>query len=250
MIKAIELTNATGKIIRGLYDLPDNFNGEIVVMYHGFTGNKAEHACHFRNFSRILSIEGFASLRFDFSGNGESDGEFKDFTMDTMMSEAQQILDYAFNLKNVKKVNLLGYSMGGAVCSMLSAIYQNKINKILLWSPAGNITEIIRNCFDGGEKLENGNSLYGYFEMSKEMYDSTYKYNEFLNIEKYTNPVLLIHGRCDKAVNYLYSMKYSVTYYNAIVHIINGAGHGYDKVSERDELYSQSLKFFKKEYTI
>ena len=38
-------------------------------------------------------------------------------------------------------------------------------------------------------------------------------------------------------------MRYAVKYPNAQVHIIDGAGHGYDKVEERDELYSKSLEF-------
>ena len=47
MVKHIELINKQGMTLRGYLDYPDNFNGEIVVMYHGFTGNKTEHAKHF-----------------------------------------------------------------------------------------------------------------------------------------------------------------------------------------------------------
>lgn len=250
MIKHIEIVNEWGKTLRGYLDMPDNFKGELVVMFHGFTGNKSEHANHFHNFSKILSTNGFASLRMDFSGNGESDGEFSEFTMDTMMSEAKQIVEYAFAVSKVKKVVLLGFSMGGAVAGMLSGFYGNRISKVVLWSAAANICEKIRQCFDNGEKLENGNSLHGYFELSKEMYDSTFKYDTYKDISNFTNPVLIIHGRADKAVEYLYSMKYSVSYYNSVAHIIDGCGHGYDKVSERDELYKKSIDFLLKDYKI
>lgn len=246
MIKHIELVNQWGKTLRGYLDLPENFNGEMFVMFHGFTGNKSEHAYHFRNISRLMSKEGYASIRLDFSGNGESDGEFKDFTFDTMISEAKQIIDFAFNYPKVEKVSLLGFSMGGGVSAIMAQEYGNKLSKLVLWSPSGNIIQLIKNRFENGVELENGNKLTGgYFELSKEMYESVCsgKYYPMENLDKYTNPVLLVHGRNDQAVPYLISMKYALKFYNSNVHIVNGAGHGYDKVSERDELYNATMKF-------
>ena len=250
MVKHVEIINKDNKTLRGYLDYPDGAK-EIVVMYHGFTGNKSEHAYHFRNFSRILSKNGIASIRLDFSGNGESDGEFKEFTMDTMIAEAKQIFEYAKKLEGIEKVDLLGFSMGGGVSTILSSIYGNEINKLVLWSAAGEICEHIRSHFEKGIKLENGNSVIGsYFELSKEMYDSTYNYDPFKGINIYTNPVLLVHGRADQAVNYLTSMKYAVTYKNAITHIIDGCNHGYDKLSEQKDLYDTSLAFLLNDYSI
>lgn len=248
MIKHIELVNEWGKTLRGYLDMPENFNGELIVMFHGFTGNKSEHAYHFRNISRIMSKEGFASMRLDFSGNGESDGEFKDFTFDTLYSEAKQMIDFALNYQGVKKVSLLGFSMGGGVSTLMAQEYGNKISKLILWSPAGNITTLIKNRFENGVELENGNKLTaGYFELSKEMYESVIsgKYNPMDNLDKFTNPVLLVHGRNDQAVSYLISMRYALKFYNSLVHIVDGSGHGYDKISEREELYGKTMQFLK-----
>ncbi len=243
MVKHVEIVNKNGNILRGYLNLPDNFNGDIVVMFHGFTGNKTEHAKHFLNFSRIISEYGYASLRMDFYGNGESDGDFKDFTMDTLMSDAEIIINSAFNIQGVKKVTLLGFSMGGGVATYMSAKYGNKISKVLLWSAAVNINDIIRRAFENSPKLENGNAQFGTFELSEEMYETLDKYNTLEGVSKFTNPVMLIHGRCDKAVDYLNSVRTTVLYLNSRLHIINGAGHGYDANSERDELYKKSLEF-------
>ncbi len=243
MIKHVEIVNKTGNILRGYLDMPENFNGDLVVMFHGFTGNKTEHAKHFLNFSRIISKYGFASLRMDFYGNGESDGEFKDFTMDTLMSDAEIIINSAFNVPNVKKITLLGFSMGGAVTTCMTSRYGNKISKAILWSAAANINELIRYKFENNPKLENGNVMFGTFELSQEMYDSLDKYDPLEGLDKFTNPVLLVHGRNDKSVNYLYSPRISVLYHNSRLHIIDGAGHGYDAINERDDLYKVSLEF-------
>ena len=53
MMKHVEIVNKDGKVLRGYYSDPENFNGDVVVCFHGFTGNKTEHACHFRNIARL-----------------------------------------------------------------------------------------------------------------------------------------------------------------------------------------------------
>lgn len=243
MIKHVEIVNKNGNVLRGYLDYPENFNGELIVYFHGFTGNKTEHAKHFLNFSRIISKYGYASLRMDFYGNGESDGDFKDFTMDTLISDAQIIINSAFNLNGVKKVSLLGFSMGGGVATYMSGKYGNRISKLILWSAAVNINDIIKRRFDASVKLENGNAMHSTFEISTEMYDSLYKYDMLEGITNFTNPVMLIHGRRDQAVDYLYSARTSVLYPNSRLHYINTAGHGYDAIEERDELYAKTLEF-------
>lgn len=245
MLRHVEITNKLGKILRGYLTYPDSFNGLIVIMYHGFTGNKTEHGGHFRDFSRLLAENNIASLRMDFYGNGESDGTFKDFTFDTMFSDANLIIDYARKIDGVKNISLLGFSMGGAVASYVAINRCDVIDNIILWSPAGNIVELIKNIYEKSPKLENGNADYPNFEISKEMDDSVSKYTMYENLERFTGRVLVIHGRKDLAVNYIYGIRYSVSFPNSFLHIIDTAGHGYDKREEKIELFNKSLDFLK-----
>ena len=245
MLKHIEITNKEGRILRGYLTLPEEFNGDLVLMYHGFTGNKTEHAGHFRNLSRLLAAEKIASLRMDFSGNGESDGEFSDFTFDTLIAEANLMLDYAKTISDVKRVMLLGFSMGGAVAAMVAAKRYQEIDKMVLWSPAGNILEKIKKAFESGNKLENGNVMMGTFELSKAMVESVNRYDVYQGIENFKKPVLIIHGRKDLAVNYLISAIYSVRFFNSHLFYLNEAGHGYDSLTDREELYQRTLEFLK-----
>lgn len=245
MVKHVEIENNQGKILRGYYTEPSNFNGDVVVMLHGFTGNKTEHAGHFRNFARILEKNSIASLRVDFYGNGESDGEFSDFTYDTMLQDAFKMIEYAKNVKGFKRLVLLGFSMGGALSATISSMIPNEINKMILWSPAGNIVEIIKNHFEKNEKLENGNAIFGSFEMSKEMYESVEKWHPYENLEKFENKVLIINGRKDLSVPYLNSARYSVCFKNSHLYLIDEAGHGYDERPQHQKLYQLSLDFLK-----
>ena len=243
MMKHVEIVNKNGKILRGYLNKTENTSGEIFIMLHGFTGNKTEHQCHFRNFSRILESEGVSSIRLDFSGNGESDGTFLDFTFDTLISDAETIIEHVLKLEWVTKVDLLGFSMGGAVAAMMAAKYNEKLNKILLWSPARNIFSIIKKSYEVNKKDESGNTLRGSFSMSKAMYKSVDKYNVMEDLSLITRKVFIVHGDKDLSVPFENSYKYLEVLKDASLHCVEGSGHGYDENVHMKELYEASKKF-------
>lgn len=242
MIKHVELKRNNGEVIRGY--LTDHEKSKlIVIMFHGFTGNKTEHAGHFRNFSRVLLKNKISSIRFDFYGNGESDGEFKDFTFDTLIDDSEQIIQYAKTNFSNKSIVLLGYSMGGAVTAMM-AVKHPEIENIILWSPAGNILNIIKKYYEDYPKNEDGNIIMNSsFELSKEMYESVSKYDTYNGFDEYLGNVLIIQGEKDLAVKPEVSKKFYELTKNSKYIMIPCAGHGYDKIQERDILYRESLKF-------
>lgn len=246
MVKHVEIVNKDGRILRGYHHDPMNWKGDIVVFFHGFTGNKTEHDHHFRNMARLLEEKGVASLRMDFSGNGESDGTFADFTVDTMLPEAVQMLEYAKSLKGFKRLFVLGFSMGGAVASTMSSRFPKDIDRLVLWSAAGDMGKHITDRFEQGEKNERGNVGY-IFELSKEMYESAKKWNPMEGIEKFEGEVLIINGRLDKAVDPLFGSRYAVSYKNSHLYYIDGAGHGYDDPTQYTKLYNLTLEFITKE---
>lgn len=247
MIRHYEIINRDGRTLRGYLTVPEEFSGKIVVMYHGFTGNKTEHGGLFRDFSRLLSENHFGSLRMDYAGNGESDGCFCDFTFDTLMSDANLMLDAAKIVSGVTGIILMGYSMGGAVAALIGANRSDEVDKILLWSPAGNINEVIRNAFEKSEKLENGNADYPNFEISQQLVESASRYTMYDHLERFTKKVLIIHGRKDPAVSYLYGVRYSVGFPDSHLYLLDNAGHGYDRRTDKAELFVKSLEFLKGE---
>lgn len=223
--------------------MPREHNGKLVLMFHGFTGNKTEHGGHFRDFSRLLEKNGVASLRIDFSGNGESDGSFNDFTFDTMVMEANILLDYCLNMKEFKSIILLGFSMGGALAAMIAGKRSKDINKLILWSPAAGIIEMIKKRYEVSDKLPNKDADFGNYPLSLKMYESLDKYDVLDGVHNFDKDVLIVHGKKDLAVNYEVSLEYEKSYKNANLHIIDSAGHGYDRSAEKEELLNKSLQF-------
>lgn len=240
MIRHVEIINKKGRTLRGYLDYPEG-STKIVVMFHGYTGNKTEHNGNFRSLSRLLNKENIASLRMDYSCNGESDGEFSEFLFNDALDDAILMLDYAFCLFN--KVYVLGYSMGGLIASLICN--KRPIDKLLLWSPAGDLYTKLKNRFDEAPKLEDGNMYIPGFIISESLINSMAGYDPFGEAAKFTKPVFIIHGREDKAVDYLTSVKYASCYVNSNLHIIDKAGHGYDRYDETKELFGKSINFLK-----
>jgi len=157
MQQAVEIISR-GNTLRGMVNIPDNIIGKVptVIILHGFGGNKMGPHFIFVKLSRLLERIGIASVRFDFAGSGESDGEFSDMTISGELSDAENILQYIQTLDFVdtKNIAIVGFSMGGAIAAMLAAEYKKYIHSLCLWAPAGNMGEIVLKDWIGSKYPE------------------------------------------------------------------------------------------------
>ncbi|MFU8842703.1 MAG: alpha/beta fold hydrolase [Bacteroidales bacterium] len=101
-----------GETLKARLDLPaDRKPGSFALFAHCFTCNKNLSAV--RNISRALTSAGFGVLRFDFTGLGESDGDFADTNFSSNIQDLQAATAYLE--KNYAAPSLLiGHSLGGA----------------------------------------------------------------------------------------------------------------------------------------
>lgn len=107
-----------------------------VVLLHGFTGNRVEGHRNFVLFSRLLAARGVASLRFDFRGSGESQGDFSETTLAGQVQDVQAAFEYLRRQPGLdpERAMLLGFSLGGLVaCLSLTDV---KPHRLALWAPA------------------------------------------------------------------------------------------------------------------
>ena len=240
MTKHVEIENIKGFILRGYLELPEGAK-RIVCMFHGFTGNKTEHNGHYRNIARQLAKKGVASLRMDYHGNGESDGEFYDFSYIDTLDDAKRIIDFAKNIEGIEEVCILGFSYGGAVASVVAN--DENCEKLVLISAAANMPDLAVKKLDTWRKLENGNLYSLGFEMSPKFVEEIRNENMYANTKNFSKKVLVIQARNDQAVPYIYGVRYAVSYKNSTLHIVKDAGHGYDSLENATELYSKVVGF-------
>lgn len=110
--KKIEFTGSLGDQLSAKIDLPDNETPVSTVLFaHCFTCSKNLKVMS--NITKILAELGFATFRFDFTGLGESDGEFANTNFSSNVGDlvaAYHFLDAEGNTPAI----LVGHSLGGA----------------------------------------------------------------------------------------------------------------------------------------
>jgi hypothetical protein len=132
----VEFYNDKNQKIVGLLSLPEKKNSPIAIAIHGFKGTK-EYYPFLNNSIKPLTDAGIAVLRIDCRGSGESDLEFKDFTIKSESEDVLTAIDYVKKLKNIdsEKIALIGISMGAAAI-LLAMEKKPKVKTLVFWGPA------------------------------------------------------------------------------------------------------------------
>ena len=106
------IPNADGQQLAARLDLPvDGKPIAYALFAHCFTCSKNLRAV--TNISRALTQEGFAVLRFDFTGLGESEGDFADTNFSSNVADLVKAADYLGEHYGGPQL-LIGHSLGGA----------------------------------------------------------------------------------------------------------------------------------------
>ncbi len=110
--RKVKFKNEKGEELTGFLDLPINQKAHNYVLFaHCFTCNKNFLAVG--NISRALTFKGFGVLRFDFTGLGESEGDFADSNFSGNIGDLLSAAEYLANHYKPPTL-LIGHSLGGA----------------------------------------------------------------------------------------------------------------------------------------
>lgn len=111
-LKKIEFTNKHGYQLDARLDLPlRKAPYPFAIFAHVFTGNK--NLTGARHISKALNAKGIAVLRFDFTGLGESEGDFSDTNFSSNVDDIIAAADYLTEHYSAPQL-IIGQSLGGA----------------------------------------------------------------------------------------------------------------------------------------
>lgn len=242
--------------LSGVLHLPENTkHGKVplIVLLHGFVGSKVGEHRLFIKAARHFTERGYGVFRFDFSGCGESDGDYGDVTVTKQLSEVQAVLNYVTTLKEVDADNiiLIGHSLGGAVASMTAA-QDRRIRKLVLWSPVGRPYEDISRIL-GERAVEiaemNGAVDYHGFYVSQAFLNDLKNHHPLEAIRSYGGAALIIHAKEDEDIPKAHTARYSASLQqrlgNEVVntYYIEGADHTFSSYAYENELFMKSVEW-------
>jgi putative redox protein len=109
--------------------------GTVVVVCHGFTGSK-EGGGRAITMAEELGRLGYATLLFDFSGCGESEGQFSDLSLSNHINDVQCAVDFCHDF-GFKPIITVGRSFGGTAV-LCHGSTEKKVAGVSSWSAPAN----------------------------------------------------------------------------------------------------------------
>ena len=197
----------------------------IVITLNGFAGDRNDWVIngtdepYFKRVARLLAEHGFASLRVDFRGSGESDGQYQMTTFSTQVSDIHAAVDYiCYNLRhqvNTKAIGILGLSQGGLVGALVAS-KDRRVSSLALWSPVASPDKCYGGLLtdeglkrglalpDGGYDMFglyiNGEYLNWDIPLGKGFFQDLFNVDPVAEIRKFKGPMMVIVGQNDPII--------------------------------------------------
>ena len=221
-----EFRNRHGEKIDAAFH-PGEREGVLVLLAHGVTGNKDRPLL--LALAEGLSARGWPCLRLSFTGNGASEGDFREATITKESADLRDLLDA---LPPRTKIAYIGHSMGAAV-GVMTASSDERIR--VLVSLAGMVrTEDFCEREFGGVTPGKG-FMWDEPEcpLSQKFVDDLGAIGDlFDEVGQIAVPWLLIHGTADDVVLIEDSRDaYDTAEEPKRLVEVQGAGHSFDEKS-------------------
>ncbi len=175
-----------------------------VILCHGFLSSK--NSTTNATLTRMLNEAGFATFRFDFFGQGESEGLFEDITVSMAVRQAHAAVDLVRS-QGYERFGLVGSSFGGLV-AILTAAQRHDIACLALKCPVVDFAEELRLEF-GADELARWQAtdtipnLMGgeqRVRLKYGLYEDCLRNIAYEPASQIIAPTLIVQGACDELV--------------------------------------------------
>ncbi|UCG86961.1 MAG: alpha/beta fold hydrolase [Gemmatimonadota bacterium] len=188
--------------LSGNLQLPDGDVRAGVVLAHCFTCSKSFKVT--RNLATGIEDGGYAVLRFDFTGLGESEGEFTDTSVTTYVSDLAAAARY-MQKSGFGPCVMVGHSLGGAAALLAAGGVPQVKAVVAVAAPA--TADHVRHLFSDThieEALRRGQvdvTIAGRrFAISAEFFHDLARHSSLDHITALNRPILVVHGTADRIV--------------------------------------------------
>ncbi len=202
-MQQVQFENHAGEKLAGTLTAPQQPSGFGMVLGHCFTCSR--HTRILSDISSAMADIGYQVLRFDFSGNGRSEGTFTQSTYSKQVRELQCAADY-IRSRGASSVLLAGHSMGGTA-ALLAAARMDDVRGVIalsvgaaLLAPDRLLTESDQATLARKGEVpfsSRGRSL----TLTKAFFDDAAAYDLPEAMAQVRCPMLLIYGGQDEMIS-------------------------------------------------
>lgn len=207
----------------------------LVILLHGFSSTKDKP--HTILAAEAMREAGFATLRFDLYGHGDSGGEFRNHTLYKWISNTMAVVDTVREL-GYTELYLSGHSQGGLVAALVAGMEPDRIRGLILRAPAFLIPQAARDgallgkTFDP-EHIPDTVPTIKNLTLSGNYIRVAQTIDAEKAVERYKGPVLILHGDEDDTVPLADSQAMAQRYRNCELAVMAGETHHFDRHPEQ-----------------
>ena len=228
--------------------LHESESKKLVILCHGFTGNKVEAKRLFVEAARTFAAEGVDAFRFDFFGSGDSAGDFADSMISHNIANLKDVIQWA-HARGFKDIAVLGLSMGGATAIL--TLPQASVQAMVTWSAVPDMEQLFRSYVANVHELvaQVEEHEHDGWVIKKNFWLDAIRYNVKESLAKITVPKLFVQGTADADV-FVQGFR---DFQNMIIPPadfmeIPGAGHTFQTPQHRKQVIRQSLIWLKRHF--
>jgi len=186
-----------GKQIVGMHHKSND--EKLIIMCHGFTGNKIENKRLYVEAARTFAADGVSALRFDFYGSGDSDGEFEQTLISTNIQNLKDAFVWAQD-NGYQKIAVLGISMGAATAILTQAEISAQV--LVLWSSVPDFKILFQSHAKRPEEIVANNEIIEHdgWAIKRDFFVEAMQYDVQKEVAKIKVPKFIVQGTADTPV--------------------------------------------------
>ncbi|CAI4031079.1 Alpha/beta hydrolase [Nitrospira tepida] len=201
-------TDQAGHKIAAILTVPSSPTDRVALLCHGFLSSK--NSSTNKALTRLLIERHIATFRFDFFGQGESEGPFEDITVGLALDQAKAALAWAA-ARGFRRLGLVGSSFGGLIALLAAseaASSEPALRCLALKCPVPDFPSMLQLEFgsDGLDEWRRSNTMpdvtggSGRIRLRYRFYEECRLYDGYCAATGIAVPTLIVHGDRDELV--------------------------------------------------
>jgi exosortase A-associated hydrolase 2 len=137
------LESEQGRLFAALHHPSKETNSPAIILLNPVFEERTRAHRYLFNWTRYLAHHGYSVLRFDYSGQGDSEGDTADITIESQLEDFGTVYSWMKDKLRGKRIALHGLRWGGVIASLAAQNPKYEIDHLVLWAPIENARDYL-----------------------------------------------------------------------------------------------------------